>query len=130
MPLATVVDLVIDWRRLRAEALEPLVRGHSARFARYDWDAHDGRLSATTSVPATDLVVVEGVYSARPELADLVNLTVYVDVAPEVRRRRLQARNYADDPEWVELWERGEEHYFTEVRPPERFALRVSAAED
>ncbi len=122
---AGVAERVIDWRRLRAEALEPRGAGRSATFARYDWDADDGRLGERVTLEPSDLVVVEGVYSARPELADLVDLAVHVDVAPELRARRLAERS-ADPDGWVTLWERGEAYYFGSVRPPETFDLRVA----
>lgn len=121
---AEVADAVIDWRRLRTEALEPLRAGREAVYRPYDWDAHDGRLGELRRLRPADLVVVEGVYAARPELADLVDLTVSVDVTPEVRASR-QVDREQDDPGWVDFWERGEEHYFAVVRPPASFDLRV-----
>ena len=66
---AAVVDAVIDWERLRAEALLPLRAGQSATFQPYDWDADDGRLAPPKIIPAADVIIVEGVYAARPELS-------------------------------------------------------------
>ncbi len=43
---AAVVDVVIDWERLREEGLQPLRAGQSATFQPYDWD--DRRRSAGT----------------------------------------------------------------------------------
>lgn len=119
---AEAVDAVIDWRRLRREVLEPLRQGRDATYRPYDWAAHDGRLAAATTVPAGDPVIVEGVYSARPELADLLDLTVHLAVAPAVRSARLAER--ADPADWAAFWERAEQHYFARVRPPGSFDLR------
>ena len=123
MPDAEVADEVVDWRRLRAEALEPLMGGEVARYAPYDWQADDGRLGRRVSRAPAQLVIVEGVYSARPELADLVDLAVLVQVDEEVRWRRLLER--ADAPQWRDFWQRGERYYFTSVRPPGSFDLQV-----
>ena len=124
---AEVMDAVIDWRRLRDEALSPLVARRPARFRPYDWSADDGRLAAEKIVRPADLIIIEGVYSARPELSDLVVLAVHLGVDPELRRRRSVERG--NDPEWVRFWERGEAHYFTHVRPPRSFDLRLKSLE-
>jgi hypothetical protein len=52
--------LVIDWRRLRREALEPLRRGTAATYQPYDWEADDGRLAPLRSVAPGDPVILEG----------------------------------------------------------------------
>jgi molybdenum cofactor guanylyltransferase len=118
-----VVDAVIDWERLRAEGLLPLWAGQSATFQPYDWDAGDGRLAPPKIIPAADVIIVEGVYAARPELADLVDVAVYLGVDPEVRALRYAERT--DDPDWRRFWERGEAHYFSAVRPPASFDIRL-----
>ena len=118
-----VVNAVIDWERLRAEALLPLRAGQSATFQPYDWDAHDGRLAPPKIIPAAAVIIVDGVYAARPELADLVDVAVYLGVNPQVRAVRYAERT--DDPDWRRFWERGEAHYFRVVRPPASFDLRV-----
>jgi molybdopterin-guanine dinucleotide biosynthesis protein A/uridine kinase len=119
-----IADRVIDWRRLRAEALEPLVRGESAQYRPYDWAAGDGRLGPPKQLRPADLLVVEGVYSGRAELADLVDVSVYVEIDASARADRL-ARRTDDPPEWVRFWERGEQAYFAGVRRPEGFDLRL-----
>ncbi len=120
---AEVAASVLDWRRLRVEALEPLVRFRPATFRPYDWQRNDGRLAAVQRVQPAGLVVVEGVYSTRPELSDLIDLTVLVDVAPAARWARLARR--PDDPAWTRFWDRGEDHYFRVIRPRTGFDLRV-----
>ena len=89
---AAVVDAVIDWERLRAEALWPLRAGQPATFQPYDWDADDGRLAPPKTIPAADVIIVDGVYAARPELADLVDVAVYLGVDPQTRARRYVER--------------------------------------
>jgi molybdenum cofactor guanylyltransferase len=120
---ATVVDAVIDWERLRDQALLPLLAGQPAVFQPYDWDADDGRLAPPKTIPAADLVIVEGVYAARPELAHLIDVAVYLGVDPRVRAQRYAER--PDDPDWRRFWERGEAHYFGVVRPPAGFDIQL-----
>jgi molybdopterin-guanine dinucleotide biosynthesis protein A len=125
MSEAEVVDAVIDWERLRDEGVLPLRAGQAASFQPYDWDANDGRLAPVKTVPAAKLIIVEGVYAARPELADLIDFTVYLGIDPDVRARRYAQRE--DEPGWRGFWERGEIYYFSDVRPPASFDLQLDA---
>ena len=119
-----IADQAFDWRRLRSEAIEPLLAGRPARYAPYDWAARDGSLASPRTLAPAPLVVLEGVYSSRPELADLVDLHVFVGIEPTERQTRLDARA-GDARAWQEFWERGERYYFTRVRPPEFFDLQL-----
>ncbi len=114
----------IDWHRQRS-VLEDLRRGESVRWFGFDWDAFDGRLAteATTTRPAT-VVILEGAYSARPELADLLDLRVLLDTPRVVRMQRLSERDgdtYRDD--WFARWDEAEQFYFGSVMPPGAFDL-------
>jgi molybdenum cofactor guanylyltransferase len=120
---AAVVDAVIDWERLRDQALLPLLAGTPATFQPYDWETDDGRLAPPKTIPAAEVIIVEGVYAARPELADLVDIAVYLGVDPETRARRCADRE--NDPDWAHFWERGEAYYFSAVRPPASFDLQL-----
>jgi molybdopterin-guanine dinucleotide biosynthesis protein A/uridine kinase len=120
---AAVVDAVIDWERLRDEALLPLRAGEPATFQPYDWDGDDGRLGPPKTIAPAELIIVEGVYTARPELAALTDIAVYLGLDPEVRARRYAERQ--NDPEWTRFWERGEAYYFRAVRPPTNFDLQL-----
>ncbi len=126
MPDDLICERVIDWRRLRAEALEPLLAGRPATFQAYDWNAADGRLGPTRQLAPSDLVIIDGVYSARVELLDLVDFCSYVDVDPDSRQDRYAER--PDKPEWRDFWERGEQHYFRHLRPPASFDMVVEPA--
>lgn len=112
---AEVVDAVVDWPRLRAEALEPLAAGAPARYRAFDWPTlgAGARLGLVRELAPGPVVVLEGVYAARPELADLVTASVLVTASEDVREARLAARG--DDPGWAGLWRRGERHYFSRV---------------
>jgi molybdenum cofactor guanylyltransferase len=123
IPDAAVADAVIDWERLRDQALLPLRAGKSATFQPYDWDADDGRLAPPKTVPAAEVIIFEGVYAARPELAELVDIAVYLGIDPQTRAQRYAERE--NDPDWSAFWERGEAYYFSAVRPPASFDLQL-----
>lgn len=113
-----------DTDRLRREALEPLRAGEDAAFRRYDWDRR--RLGGATTVGWRPVVVLEGVFSASPLLADLVDLTVLVTAPEEVRLARLRGR--ISPEEWDSDWLAAETAYFSAVRPRESFDLVVAGA--
>jgi len=122
------VDRYFDWERLRAQALLPLCRGEQARYGRFDWLAGRG-LTDAVAVDPRDIVLVEGVYSARPEFDDLLDLKVLVEVADDKReiRRQQRARTVSrDDPQgWDARWDSAERHYFDVIRPRGAFDLIV-----
>ena len=122
---AAVVDVVIEWERLRNDGLLPLRAGHAATFRPYDWGANNGRLASAKTVPAAKLIIVEGVYAARQELVDLIDFAIYLGIDPDVRAKRYAQRE--DDPGWRGFWERGEVYYFSDVRPPASFDLQLDA---
>jgi uridine kinase len=115
-----------DWERLRDQALVPLRRWEAARFRPFDWRRGAGLASSVMVLPRP-VVVVEGVYSARPEFDGLVDLGVLVETDEGERRQRL-GRRIHDLAAWKARWEAAEEVYFTRVRPPGSFELRVCGA--
>ena len=122
----------IDWRRLRAEVLKPLLAGQTARWHAFDFESGlrpDGTYGMKTTYeersPAP-VIVLDGIYSTRPELADLVDLSVLVNVPVAVRHTRLAAREEADFlAAWHTRWDAAENYYFTQVRPADSFDLVV-----
>lgn len=124
---------VIDWRRLRAQALNPLLAGVRAEW--YPFDAAAGprpdgtyatRDRAEVREPSP-VVVLDGAYSARPELADLVDLSVLVAVPVAVRHQRLAKREAPDVlAAWHRRWDEAEAWYFSHVRPASAFDLVVT----
>jgi uridine kinase len=115
------LDEYYDWRRLRAEALVPLLAGHAAGFRQFHWK--HGVLDGATTVAPAGLIVLEGVFSASPELSDLVDRAVFVETAEPERRRRL--RRQITPEEWDDHWLTAERAYFDGTRPPSSFDLIV-----
>jgi uridine kinase len=113
------VDLLFDWERLRDEALAPLVRGEDARYRRYDWPSE--RLGEdVATVAAHGVVVIEGVYVARPALRGHYDLIVVVEAPRELCLARQLARG-ENEPEQIARWRAAEEWYL-ERQDPKRVA--------
>ncbi len=123
------VDHCIDWHRLRSEALEPLLAGRPASWHPFDWEAGYDLAERTTVCQPASVIILDGAYSARPELADLVGLSVLVDVPAEIRRQRLIEREGEDAiDEWYDRWDEAELYYFTEIRPRSWFDVVVTTS--
>ena len=77
---------------------------------------------------AGSVVVLEGAYSCRPELHDLLDLRVLLDVPADIRCRRLGERDGENDHrDWNARWAAAENHYFGTVMTPGRFDLVIIA---
>lgn len=116
----------IDWRRQRP-VLEKLGRGEAASWHPYDWEADDGSLAdlPVTCDPAP-VIILDGAYSARPELADLFHLRVLLDAPAALREKRLMQREgEGHRVDWNRRWDDAEQWYFVEVMPPMSFDLVV-----
>jgi len=122
------VDRYFDWERLRAEAIIPLAQRTRAQYRRFDWVTGHG-LTKDVSVDPGNILLVEGVYAARPEFDDLLDLKVLVELPDAAReeRRQQRARTVSrDDPHgWDARWHAAERHYFRAIRPRETFDLVV-----
>lgn len=117
-------DACIHWRRQR-EVIAALREGRRARYLAFDWEAFDGRLEvAPTELEPRPVIIVEGVYSARPELRDVVDLRVLMRVPEATRVQRLVAREGAIGP-WDEQWHEAEAWYFAERAPAATFDVVV-----
>jgi uridine kinase len=128
MSAAEKASHCIDWRRQRP-VLETLARGERASWRSYDWQADDGSLADPPVIcdPAS-VIILDGAYSARPELADLFHLRVLLDAPADLRERRLVQREGEDfRVDWNRRWDDAEQWYFAEVMPPEAFDLVLPA---
>jgi len=130
------LEHVFDWDRVRDQVIAPLLEGRVARWHAFDFESGlrpDGtyrmQAEATEREPA-DVILIEGAYAAGPALADLVDLTILVDVPVEQRHARLRRR---EDKSFLETWHRRwdplERYYFLDVRPKSSFDLVVRPME-
>ena len=121
------VEEYFDWQRLRPEVLEPLRAGRPARYRPYSWLPGGGLDERWVTVDPTPIIVMEGVYTARPQLRDLVDLAVLVGTPAEERLRRLIVRGGGNEA-WWPRWGAAEDHYFTAICPRQSFDLVIPGA--
>jgi uridine kinase len=118
----------VDRERFLAEVLTPLSRGEEIAYRRYDCST--GEIMPPESKEPTSLTVTEGAYSMHPELANFYNLSVFLEITPELQRARILKRN---SPEMAErhfsAWIPMEERYFDTFNIRERCDVTLHAQE-
>jgi uridine kinase len=124
---------VFDWQRLRQSAIEPLRAGRVAAWYAFDFasglrsDGTFGMQEQRVERQPSDVILLEGAYSACPVLSELIDLAILVDVPVETRHTRLVSR---EDKgfllPWHQRWDPVEHYYFTRVRPRSSFDLVVN----
>lgn len=111
-----------DWQRLETQVLRPLSSGTVARYQRYDWATNE--LGEWCEVQPEGIVVVEGCYTARPELRAYYQIILLVTTSDEERSQRQLQR--ADEAAWVARWDAAERYYMEHHRPHEYADVIVS----
>ena len=113
----------VDRERFLAEVLTPLRRGEKIFYRRFDCASMQLQ-SAVETVPGK-LVVTEGAYSMHPELAPYYDLSVFLDISPELQRERILRRNTPEKAEqFFRRWIPMERAYFSAFDIPARCTLR------
>ena len=124
---------VFCWQSLRSDAIEPMLSGKPGRWYSLDFaagprnDGTYGKETNPTVLPSAPIIILDGVYSAGPQLADLVNLAILVEAPEQQRRARLVRREEATFlAQWHARWDAVEDFYFSQIRPRNSFDLIVS----
>lgn len=106
----------VDWQRMRRQVLAPLSQDREGRYQRYDWDTDT--LAEWHTVPVGGVVIVEGVYSIRDELAKQYDVTIWVDCPRETRLSRgLDRDGEGARDMWVNNWMVAEDIYMVKHLP-------------
>ena len=111
----------MDLKRLRAEVLEPARAGQSFTYKAYS--CREGVYLPPVPCQPARLVIVEGSYSHHPALTGYYDLRVFVTCSKAEQARRLQAREGARYPAFMERWIPLEEGYFAQYQIEENADL-------
>jgi uridine kinase len=70
--------------------------GRTATFEPYNWERNTLSQNLKT-IEAVHLAVVEGLFAARPEFDDLIDISVLIESPPSTRQARQRQRADATD---------------------------------
>ncbi len=101
----------VDRERFLSEVLLPLYNKETIQYRRFDCGTFTV-LPPEKKVPSA-LNVIEGVYSMHPELETYYDLSVFLDISPELQKARITKRNAPELAnrffrEWIPM----EQRYF------------------
>lgn len=81
-------------------------------------------MGSWTEQPMPGVVIVEGIYTLRPQLVDLLDVTVWVETPEKTRLQRQLARG-ENSGEQIARWVAAEDHYVASCDPRSVAALHV-----
>jgi uridine kinase len=96
--------------RLAAQVLAPLAEGRAARHQVYDWTAR--RFTGERGIPAAPVVLLEGVGTGRRAVRPCLALLLWLEVTPEIARRRGLLRDGPALAHFWTGWNRAEDAHF------------------
>lgn len=101
----------IDFDSL-SKAIRDLINIKSATFSKYD--CHKLTSTDVTLLLKGNILIVEGVYSAHPQLAKLIDIIVYMPINKQTQMQRLRLRNLDNIDDYINFWLlREDEYYFS-----------------
>lgn len=109
----------VDRERFLEEVLVPLSRNEHITYRRFDCSTFS--LAEPTLLEPSKLNVIEGAYSMHPELSEYYTFCVFLDVTPELQKKRIAKRNTPElAKRFFEEWIPMEQRYFIEFKIRER----------
>jgi uridine kinase len=121
-------DMVTFWPRFDRDVLDKLRHGLPGSYRRYDW--HAARFAELVPVPVPDVLVVEGVTSARAAVRAELTLSVFVTAPGELRLARGLARDGREVGPQLSRWFADEEVHFVADQTVNHVDLLVDGAPD
>ncbi|MBB5958940.1 uridine kinase [Saccharothrix tamanrassetensis] len=110
---ATWTDPVSWWPRLVSEVLVPLWEGRPGRYRRVDWSEGWPRLGPPVTVEVPEVLIIEGVSSARRSIAERLDEAVWVELPDErARLERAVARDGESSRAHLVRWQAFERGWF------------------
>lgn len=109
----------VDWERFLEEVLIPLKDNRNIAYRRFDCSTFE--IAHPVNKKPSDVNVIEGAYSMRPELEDYYDFSVFLNVSSKLQKNRIEKRNTPQMAErFFEQWIPMEHQYFEKMNVKER----------
>ena len=129
--MATWEDPFGWFDRFDDQVLGPLAQGRPGRIRLTDWSSGTPVPGGWKDVPVVDVLILEGVSSARAALGERASVAVWLEL--ENRRERLEravGRDGETSRAFLTAWQDAEDGFFARDRPWERADLVLSDRTD
>jgi uridine kinase len=123
-------DMMTFWPRFDHDVLDQLRTGRPGRYRRYDWHAASFAELVPVPVPVPDVLVVEGVTSARAVIRAELTLSVFVTAPRDLRLARGLERDGKELEPHLVRWFADEEVHFAADRTADHADVLVDGAPD
>lgn len=117
----------VDYERFKKEVLVPL--NNRSDFSYRPFSCKEQKLSTEIYVPHKKINIIEGSYSLHPELEKFYTYKIFLEVSPELQKKRILQRNPLLHKRFFEEWIPLEEKYFRETNIKNRCDLVLNATE-
>ncbi|MBE6689415.1 MAG: hypothetical protein E7588_09135 [Ruminococcaceae bacterium] len=100
----------VDYERFHEEVLKPLNENKTVNYRRFDCTSM--KMQPAVEIIPKKLTVIEGAYCMRPELSKYYNLSVFLNIDPEMQKKRILHRNPDMAQRFFDDWIPMEQRYF------------------
>jgi uridine kinase len=124
---ASEVGRQIDWRRVLDQVVIPLTRQGAGHYQRFDWQSYT--LKEWHDVPAGGIVLLDGVYSTREELAPFLAQRMWIHVPGDFGLERgIERDGEVSRAWWMADWVEDEDRYILAHRPEDLADIVINGA--
>jgi uridine kinase len=99
-------------KTIREQIIKPLHNSEPIHYLKYDWRA--GRYGERITVPATPLIILEGVGCALPGVTPSAELSIWIDIPFELGLERVLKRDGTHIQKEMFTWIARQEEFFSE----------------
>ena len=92
--------------------INPIQSSEPVQYMKYDWIA--GRYSERITVPATPLIILEGVGCALPSVASAAQLSIWMDIPVELGLERVLKRDGTHIQKEMLTWIARQQEFFSQ----------------
>ena len=108
----------VDRERFLDEVLSPLRAGEDVIYRRFNCKSLS--FDPDLIIEPQPIAIIEGSYACHPDLRDLYDLRIFLDIDPQTQQSRIEKRSGPDGlGRFKSTWIPMEETYFFECRVPE-----------
>lgn len=109
----------VDRERFYEEVIIPMQKGDAIEYRPFECSTFT--IQPARIIEPGRLIIVEGAYSTHPELGKYYDLSVFLDITPDLQQERIKKRNSQEKAEmFFARWIPMEQKYFEIMKVKER----------